>query len=136
MSQSAVVALRKAVRAILVGDATLTALLGGARIHDEAPRGVEPPYVTFADAHARDWSTTTDRGAEHFLAIDVWTEDRGARAALVIAARIEALLHEATPALEDHRLVNLRFDRVETQREGQGRFCRASLRFRAVTEAL
>ena len=70
MSASSVVSLRKALHAALAADAALAALLGGARIHDEAPRGAEPPYLTFGDARARDWSTGTDKGAEHALVID------------------------------------------------------------------
>lgn len=136
MSASSVVSLRKALHAALAADAALAALLGGARIHDEAPRGAEPPYLTFGDARARDWSTGTDKGAEHALVIDVWTEHRGGRASMLIAARVEALLHDAALTLEGHRLVNLRFEQAEARREAQGRFSRASLRFRAVTEEL
>lgn len=136
MSASAIVALRKAIRARLIDDSALMAMLGGMRIFDEAPRGTQPPYVTFGDASARDWSTNTDRGVEHFVVIEVWSEQRGEREALSIAARVQDLLDDATLALEDHRLVNLRYARLETRRENQGRFARASLRFRAVTETL
>ena len=136
MSASATFALRKAIHARLVADAALLALLGGARVYDEAPRGTEPPYVTFGDARTRDWSTASDQGAEHFVVLEVWTQHRGAGAALTIAARIEKLLHDATLTLEDHRLINLRFEQIESRRENQGRFARASLRFRAVTEAV
>lgn len=136
MSVAAASALRKAIHISLAADAPLAALLGGARIFDEAPRATEPPYVTFGEARTRDWSTCTDRGAEHVVLIDVWTEYRGAGASLTIAGRIEALLHDAALTLDDHRLVNLRFEQVESRRENQGRFARASLRLRAVTEAL
>ena len=55
---------------------------------------------------------------------------------MLIAARVEALLHDAALTLDGHRLVNLRFEQAEARREAQGRFSRASLRFRAVTEEL
>ncbi len=135
MSASAIVALRKAIRDRLTGDASLRGMLGGARVFDEAPRGTEPPYVAFGDARTRDWSTATDRGAEHVVALDVWSAQRGEREALSIAARAQDLLDDTALTLEGHRLVNLRFVQIETRRENQGRFARASLRFRAVTEA-
>lgn len=136
MSVSATFSLRKAVHARLAGDAALAALLGGARVHDEAPRGTAPPYITFGDVRTRDWSTASDHGAEHFVILDVWTEHRGAGAALNMAARIETLLHDTAMILEDHRLIYLRFEQIESRRENQGRFARASMRFRAVTEAM
>ncbi len=138
MSSAAVVAVRKAVRSRLAGDASLGALLGGvaggARIFDEAPRNAEPPYVTFGDARSRDWSTSSDRGGEHFVTLDIWSQQRGQREALSIAARVQDLLDDAALALDGFRLVNLRYQQIETRRENQGRFTRASLRFRAVTE--
>ena len=136
MSASPVVSLRKAMRDHLLADATLTAMLGGARVFDEAPRGIEPPYVTFGDARTRDWSTASDSGAEHVVVLEAWSAQRGVREALAIAARVEALLVDAALTLDNHRLVNMRFLQIETRRENQGRFARASLRLRATTEAL
>ena len=42
--------------------------------------------------------------------------------------------YDANLALESHRLVSLRFISLETRRDNNGRFARASLRFRALTE--
>lgn len=136
MTASSVASLRKAIRNALIADTAFTGLLGGPRVYDEAPRGTQPPYVTFGDARTRDWSTASDRGAEHFIVLDVWTLQRGERQSLIIAARAQDILHDAPLILDNHRLVNLRFSQVETRRDNQGRFSRASLRFRAVTEAL
>lgn len=136
MSESSIVSLRKAIRDALLADAALTGMLAGARVFDEAPRGTEPPYVTFGDARTRDWSTAGGRGAEHFVVLDVWSQQRGEREALSIAARVQDLLDDVSLTLADHHLVNLRFQQVETRRENQGRFTRASLRFRAATETL
>jgi hypothetical protein len=136
MSTSPVVALRAAMRTALVADPVLTGLLGGARIFDEAPRGTQPPYVTFGDAQARDWSTATDRGTEQFPVFNVWSGQRGAREALAIAGQIRALLEDAALVPDGHRLVNLRFVSLETRHATSGRFLRASLRLRAVTETL
>ena len=132
---SAVIALRKAVRAALVADAPLLALLGGAKIFDEAPRDALTPYVTFGDALARELSTSLYPGLEQVLVLHVWSMQGGAREGLEIADRIAFLLDDAAMTLDTHRLINLRFSAVETIREDSGRFVRVALRLRAVTEA-
>lgn len=136
MSVSPVIALRKAVRALLIGDAALIAKLGGPNVFDEAPREAVAPYVAFGDAQWRDLSTSSDRGAEQFVILNVWSLQRGLREALDIAENVGALLDEAALTLDGHRLVNLRLASLETRRENNGRFARASLRFRAFTEVL
>ena len=133
---SAVIALRKAVRAALITDAPLLALLGGAKIYDEAPRDALTPYVTFGDALARELSTSLYPGLEQVLVLHVWSMQGGAREGLEIADRIAFLLDDAAMTLDTHRLINLRFSAVETIREDSGRFVRVALRLRAVTEAI
>ena len=135
MSASAEIALRKAVRACLGADAALAALVG-ARIYDGAPRTASMPYVTGGDARLRDWSTASDHGAEHLLTLEVWSAQPGAREALAIADLVSRLLDGAALTLDDHRLIDLRFVSLETRRDGNGRFARASLRLRAITERL
>ena len=136
MSGSPVVALRKAIRLALLANGPLVARLGGANVFDEAPREAIPPYVAYGDSLARDWSTATDRGTEQFLVVNVWSIQRGLREALDIADMIAGLLDDQPLALTGHHLVNLRLVALETRREANGRFARASLRLRAVTEAL
>lgn len=131
---SSAIAVRKAIHATLAADAELVVLLGGARVYDEAPREAMPPYVTFGDLQTRDWSTSTDHGAEHFIALNVWSNQRGAREALAIAERVRALIDDQPLNLDGHRLVGARFTQLETRRENAGRHTRASLRFRVVTE--
>ena len=133
---SAVIALRKAIRAALAADAALLALLGGAKVFDEAPRDALTPYVTFGDALAREQSFSLFPGLEQVLVLHVWSTQGGAREALEIADRIAFLLDEAALTLDTHRLINLRFSALETAREDSGRFVRVALRLRAVTEAI
>ena len=136
MSGSPVVALRKAIRLALLANGPLVARLGGANVFDEAPREAIPPYVAYGDSLARDWSSASDRGAEQFVILNVWSIQRGLREALDIADMIAGLLDDQPLALTGHHLVNLRLVALETRREANGRFARASLRLRAVTEAL
>ncbi|MGD9540601.1 DUF3168 domain-containing protein [Methylocystis sp.] len=135
MSASPVVALRKAVRTYLLADSGFSALLSN-KLYDEAPRGVEPPYALFADAQLRDWSADLSPGAEQFFTIGVTSTMRGLSEALELAQRIATLLNEAPLALQDHRLIDLRFQSMETRRGQNGRFATVNLRFRATTEYL
>ncbi|MFO1104372.1 MAG: DUF3168 domain-containing protein [Methylocystis sp.] len=135
MSASPVVALRKAIRAFLLADSGFAAALGD-KLYDEAPRGVEPPYVLFADVQLRDWSADLSPGAEQFFTLGVTSTMRGLSEALELAQRIVGLLNEAPLNLQDHRLIDLRFQSMETRRDQNGRFARVNLRFRATTEYL
>lgn len=136
MSASSIVALRAAMRAAIAGDAAIVASLGGAKIYDEAPRSIAPPYVLFSDTQARDWSSDLSPGAEQFLVISIVSTHRGAAEGLGVAQQLVTLLDQAPLALQDHRLIDLRYVSMETRREQQGRFARVNLRFRAVTEAI
>ncbi|TRL30584.1 DUF3168 domain-containing protein [Methylosinus sporium] len=136
MSRSPIIVLRRAIRACLASDATLVAALGGAKIYDEAPRGAEAPYLLFAEASLRDWSTTGSRGAEQIFTVSVVSIERGVAQALTIGEQIVALLDEAPLILDGHHLVDLRHQASETRRERNGRFARVDLRFRATTESL
>lgn len=133
---SPVLALRRAIVAALASDATLVAMLGGARVFDEAPPGAPTPRVAFSDAQARDWSAQNSRGAEQMVTLTVWSAARGAREALEIADRVVARLDEAVLTLAGHRLIDLRFVALTTRREQNGRLARADMRFRATTEAV
>lgn len=135
MSASPLVVLRKAIRACLLADAGFAAALSD-KFYDEAPRGIEPPYALFADAQLRDWSADLSPGAEQFFTIAVTSTMRGLSEALELAQRIVGLLNEAPLILQDHRLIDLRFQSMETRRDQNGRIARVNLRFRATTEYL
>lgn len=134
MSASAVVSLRRAIRDALTADTSLNDMLGGPAIYDGVLRTAVPPYVSFGDVSLTDISGIDSRAAEQVLAIDVWSDQHGAREALTIAAEIERILRAAPLVLADHALVDLSFAALQTKREDQGRLQRATLRFRAVTQ--
>jgi hypothetical protein len=130
------IALRKAIHIALSSDAALTALIGPGKIFDDAPREAQSPYISFGDLQTRDWSTSSDHASEHFIVINVWSTQRGGREALAIADRARAVLDDQPLTLDGNNLVNLRLAQLETRRESNARFMRASLRFRAVTETI
>jgi hypothetical protein len=134
---AAIIALRKAVHAALVADTALTGMLGGPRIHDEPPRAAKGLYVVFGSANAEDWSSTGDEAAEQRFDLVVWGANSGGTAtALMVAARIEAVLHEANLALTGHRLVSLRWQATASARDERSNLPRVTVTLRAVTELI
>ena len=133
----AILALRKAVQALLVADAALAALIGPGRIFDEAPRAARGLYVVHGEVEARDWSTGSDRGCEQEFALVVWAAQSGSsRQALEAAGLIVAALDQSELALHGHALVNLRWLSSRLARETRNGLPQVTIRFRAVTETL
>jgi hypothetical protein len=126
-------ALVQAMRAALLGDTALMALLGGGHVFDEPPRGEQALGVIFASVETRDWSVMDQKAHEHFVVIDVGTNERGRSQAQAICSRIEAVLDNAVLVLTDHRLINLRVIFCSVARMKTDKFG-ATLRFRAATE--
>lgn len=127
-------ALQRAVHATLTGDADLTTLLGGTKVYDYVPRNASFPYITFGQSTERDWSTGGDEGHEHVVTLRVWSDARGRKQIQSIVDAVRAVLHDASPALTGHRLINLRHEFTEVRRTGDGETLRGLIRFRAVTE--
>ena len=126
--------LQEAVFERLSADASLVALLGGAKVFDGAPRNAQAPYVHLGEVVARDWSTATEVGTEISFAVVVWSRALGRSEGLLIAERVVALLHDAALSLDGFRLVNLRHVATETARGETPEGRRTAVRFRAVVE--
>lgn len=126
--------LQKAVYRALIADTALAALLGGARIYDDVPRGAPFPYVTFGPSTTRDWSTGTDSGTEHVFTLRAWSKEKGEMEVHGLMHAIRTALHGAALTLAGHRLVNLRHETSDTLRNADGETYQGIARFRAVTE--
>lgn len=129
-------ALRKAVLSALTADANLLARLGGPRIYDEAPREAHMPYVAFGDTQAKDWSTSSDRGVEHLLTIDVWSQHRGVSEALEVSELVAQVLELEPLLMADYRLISLAPRALDTRRLNGARHVRARQTFRVVIEKI
>jgi hypothetical protein len=129
-------ALQKAAYAALVGNPALTSLLGGARIYDDVPQDAAFPYVVLDQMRLNDWSTCTERGAEHILMLHLWSRYDGKSEVHAIADAIRTVLDDAELTLDDNRLVNLAHQYSDLQRDPDGETWHAVMRFRAVTEPL
>jgi len=130
----AAIALQAAIHAALAGDAALVALLGGARVHDRAPRGATHPFLAFGPASDRRLDGDLPPLREHRLALDIHSTAQGRAEAAGIADRTEAVLAGAALSLDGHRLVSLSLVDRAFRDAPDRRSMVASLRFRAVTE--
>jgi hypothetical protein len=130
------VALRAAIYDALLADGALGDALGGAKVYDEPPRGVDFPYVTLGEARLTDISADGGNVHEHQLTLHAWSRQGGHRQAHAITGALLQALDDAPLTPEQHRLVNLRFSLADIRRESDGRTYHAIVRFRAVTEPL
>ena len=133
---SPIIALKAALRSLLLGHAPLAALLGGDKVHDDVPRTAEAPYIVFGDATARDNGTVSDSGHVTEMALSVWSQQGGTRQALLIADVAASLIEDAALVLDGHRLVNARVTATEVRRQPDRQLTRVTLRLRLVTEVI
>ena len=133
---NAALALQQAMRAALLADTALVTLLGGSHVYDEVPRGEPQLFVSFGNIETRDWSVMDQKAHEHFMTLDVVTNERSRALAQNICNRIEAVLDNASLTLTGHRLINLRSVFWSVARTKSEPKFGATLRFRAATEPL
>lgn len=126
--------LQKSIHLALSADAGVTALLGGAKVYDDIPRAVEPPYLAIGESSVRDWSTGSEPGEEHVLTLHVWSRAAGKKETYEILHAVRQALHDAALAVSGHRLVNLRHEFTDARREPDGETYHGLVRYRAVTE--
>ncbi len=127
-------ALQEAMRAQLLAHAPLTALLGGAHVFDEAPRGEKSPHVAFAAIETRDWSVNDQKAHEHFVTLEVKSNARSRREAQAIVSEIDTALDNAALTLAGHTLINLRLLFWNVARDKSTDTFNGIMRFRAATE--
>ncbi len=128
-------ALLQAVHIRLAGDAVLVGMVGARGIIDRLlPRPVLP-CVAFGEIDSRDYSTASERGEEHFLTIEVWSEEGGRKLAQDIAVRVLTLLDDAPLVLGGGiALVSLFYRSSRSMRQAKTKQFLTEIRFRAVTE--
>ena len=136
MATSASWELQKGIYQTLSQDTSITGLLGGTNIYDDAPQSADYPYLTFGQSVARDWSTGTEDGLEHILTLHVWSRAGGKKETHEIIEAIRQALKAAPVAINDHALVNLRHEFSEARQDPDGETYHGIVRYRAVTEPL
>lgn len=127
-------ALQAALYSRLSSSTEIASLLGGEFIFDDVPQSQKPPYIVFAEGLHNDWSTGTEDGMEHSIALNVWSNQNGRKQAITIAGAITEAFADLPMQLDDHALVNFTHEFTEVSKDQETEFFLAKLNFRAVTE--
>jgi hypothetical protein len=100
--------------------AALAELPGAGGIYDGPPADAVPPYVVIGSDLVTDWSTKTETGHEHRLAINIWDAGPGAAPAKRLMGGVADRLAALSGAHGGHRIVSSRLLRslVLTDAEG------------------
>lgn len=100
-------------------------------LEGSAPEGV---YLTFGDEEVDDWSTGSDAGAVHIVAITINAPRRGfAEAKQAAAAVSDAILGGGLTPIRG-RIVNTRFVDAKTKRAENDALRQITMRFRITLE--
>lgn len=108
---------QKTIYEVLSGDATLTTLLGGAKIYDTVPDDMPYPYVVLYIMPLEDRGCHTLEGFESEFQISVWSQERGNLPIQNIQKRIDELLHKSEPCIDGWNILSLRRTVVDIQIE-------------------
>jgi len=129
-------ALQAEVYAQLIEHAPLVTLLGDEFIYDDVPPKKKPPYIVFGDATHNDWSTGSETGIEHFIALNVWSRQNGRKEVLQISDAIASALVDVNSEIDGNHLINLTHELTEVRRDEETAYFTATVTFRAVTEPI
>jgi len=137
MADGFLLALQKGVRAALVADAGVSALIS-TRLYDEPPQNVTFPYARFGGIEPLAFDTDTAEGALVSFTIEVYSRSASGRVeAAQIAEAIKAALHrqESDVTVTGYTLVELIFETYSVTRDNEGRGYTAIVSLQAMLEA-
>lgn len=135
MSNSFALELQKGVRAALVANSGVTALVA-ARVYDEPPQNVTYPFVRFGDIQPRSMDTDGSTGADVTFNIEAYSQTTGRVEATQIAEAVRTALHrqEGSVSLSGFNLIEMRCETYVVDRDREGRGHNANIIFTALME--
>jgi hypothetical protein len=136
MADGFLLALQKGVRATLMANSGVTALIGQ-RLYDEPPQNVTFPYARFGGIEPLAFDTDTKEGALVSFTVEVYSRSASGRVeAAQVAEAIKAALHrkETSVSVAGHALVELIFETFSVTRDGEGRGYTAVVSLQAMLE--
>lgn len=136
MADGFALALQKGLRAALVANAGVTALVS-TRVYDEPPQGVTFPYLRFGDITPTAFDTDTKVGATVDISLEANSRSASGRVeAVKIVEAVNAALHrqEGSVTVTGFTLVELIFQTHNVTRDPDGRGYTAVIALRALLE--
>jgi hypothetical protein len=135
MSNSFALELQKGIRAALVANSGVTALVS-TRVYDEPPQNVTYPFVRFGDIQPRSADTDGSTGAEVTFNVETYSQTTGRVEATQIAEAIRTALHrsEGSVTLAGFNLIELRCETYVVDRDREGRGHNGNVIFSAILE--
>jgi len=128
-------ALQQAVYATLMASDDVKEALGDPpRVFDAPPRGAAFPYCVIGDDTVADWSTASEPGSEHALALHLWSRAPGHKEAKLAAEALRLALDGAELDVTGQALIGIRHLATDFTQDGET--VHAVLKFRAVLEPL
>lgn len=136
MADGFALALQKGLRAALVANAGVTALVS-TRVFDEPPQGVTFPYLRFGDITPTSADTDTIVGVSVDISLEAESRSASGRVEAVrIVEAVQAALHrqETSVTVTGFTLVELIFQTHSVTRDPDGRGYTAVIALRALLE--
>lgn len=136
MADGFALALQKGIRAALVANAGVTALVS-TRVYDEPPQDVAFPYMRFGDINPSAFDTDTTEGSLVTLSLEAHSRSASGRVeAVQMVEAVKEALHrqEAAVTVSGHTLVELIFQTYSVTRDGEGRGYTAVIALQAMLE--
>lgn len=134
MADHPALALMDAMRAALLARPRLITLLQGPHVYSVKPHGATTSFVSSELVETRDWSVKDQKAHEHFVTLEVETNDRDRKLTQDIVAEIEAALDNANLTPAGHTLINVHMVFWIIYRDRESQCFHATVRFRAMTE--
>ena len=95
-------------------------IAGISGVHDGPPVDALPPYLVIGADLVTDWSTKTETGHEHRIAINVWDAEPGTARAKAIMGAVETRLAALAGSRDGQLLVSTRLLRTLVLTDADG----------------
>jgi hypothetical protein len=122
--------LRKSIDQALKASSDLAALLGGVRIYDRPPEPAGFPFITLGQSALRDWSASSEDGADQRLTVHVWSPFGGKKHMQDIIKAVRTSLSD-WPLAAGRERITLNHEFSEARLDPEGDSFHGIIRYRA-----
>jgi hypothetical protein len=126
--------LRKSINQALKASSDLVALLGGVRIYDRPPEPAGFPFITLGQSALRDFSASSEDGADQRLTVHVWSPFGGKKHMQDIIKAVRTSLSD-WPLAAGRERITLNHEFSEARLDPEGDSFHGIIRYRASTAA-